>query len=181
MDYRDGYAVAAGVWFRGWAADAAEHEATAVVRDVAEYEPGAFYRRELPCLTAVLTAGPQPDVVIVDGYVWLGADRPGLGARLFAALGGAVPVVGVAKTRFASAEAVAVCRGGSQSPLWVTAAGIDPAEAAGHVAAMAGPYRVPTLLKRADGLARTAGSSVSPPAAVWPAGEVIQSDPPTGE
>ena len=159
MDYRDGLAVAAGVWFRGWAAGAAEREATAVIREVADYTPGEFYRRELPCLLAVLAGGPPPDIGVVDGYAWLGlahgAGRPGLGAYLYEALGRRVPVVGVAKTRFASAEAVPVVRGGSRSPLWVTAAGVDPAEAAGRVAAMAGPYRVPALLRRADHLART--------------------------
>jgi deoxyribonuclease V len=152
--------VAAGVWFRGWSAAAAEHEAAAVVREVADYRPGEFYRRELPGLLAVLAEGPPPDIGIVDGYVWLGrsagAGRPGLGAYLYEALGGRVPVVGVAKTRFASAEAVPVVRGVGRSPLWVTVAGIDPAAAARHVAAMHGPYRVPTLLKRADHLARTA-------------------------
>lgn len=152
--------MAAGVWFRGWAAATAEHETTAVVREVAEYTPGEFYRRELPCLRAVLAAGPRPDIVVVDGYVGLGDGRPGLGAYLFDALGGEVPVVGVAKTRFASGEAAAVCRGGSRSPLWVTTAGMDATEAAERVAAMAGPYRVPTLLKRADRLARTHSEGV---------------------
>lgn len=146
---------AAGVWFRGWAASTAEHEATAVVWEVAEYTPGEFYRRELPCLLAVLAEGPPAEVVVVDGYVGLGDGRPGLGAHLFEALGGGVAVIGVAKTKFASGEAVPVYRGGSRSPLWVTAAGLDAAEAAKRVAAMVGPYRVPTLLKRADHLART--------------------------
>ena len=78
----------------------------------------------------------------------------GLGAHLHASHG--VTVVGVAKTRFASAtDAVSVCRGGSRSPLYVSAAGMAPAEAAKLVAAMHGPYRVPTLLKAVDALART--------------------------
>ena len=72
-------------------------------------------------------------------------------------MGGTVAVVGVAKTRFAgAADAVAVCRGGSRSPLFVTAVGVDVQEAAQKVAAMHGPYRLPTLLKRVDQLARTA-------------------------
>lgn len=156
MDYRDGLAVAAGVWFRGWTAEVAEHETVAVLPAAADYQPGEFYRRELPGLLAVLARGPAADLVLVDGYVWLGPDRPGLGAHLWDALGRAVPVVGVAKTRFASADAVPVCRGESKSPLWVTAAGMEATEAAERVAAMAGPYRVPALLKRADRLARTA-------------------------
>ncbi|HYH68074.1 MAG TPA: endonuclease V [Urbifossiella sp.] len=121
---------------------------------VADYEPGSFYRRELPCLLGVLALGPRPDVVVVDGYVWLAGDVPGLGAHLHAALGGVV--VGVAKTRFASAAAVEVCRGASRSPLFVTAAGAAAEVVAAWVAKMHGPYRVPTLLKRVDALARTA-------------------------
>ena len=86
--------------------------------------------------------------------VIIGGGVAGLGAHLHASLG--VPVVGVAKTRFASAtDALAVCRGGSRSPLYVSAAGMAAPEAAALVAAMHGPYRVPTLLKAVDALART--------------------------
>lgn len=160
-DYRTRGAVAAALWFRGWAAAATEREAVRSFAAVAEYEPGAFYRRELPCLLGVLALGPRPDVVVVDGYVWLGGGgAPGLGARLQAEVGGVV--VGVAKTRFASAAAVEVCRGASRSPLFVTAAGVEAEVAAGWVAAMHGPYRVPTLLKRVDALARTAPQADDP-------------------
>jgi len=39
-------------------------------------------------------------------------------------------------------------------PLYVSAIGLDPREAADHVAAMYGPYRILTLIRRADQLAR---------------------------
>jgi deoxyribonuclease V len=156
VDYRDEIAVAAGVWFRGWPAREAETEAVTTCREIAPYQPGEFYRRELPCLLAVLARGPAADVIVVDGYVWLGPERAGLGAHLHAALGGRTAVVGVAKSRFAGAtDAVPVYRGGSRSPLYVTAAGAGAEEAAGWVASMDGPYRVPSLLKRVDRLART--------------------------
>lgn len=154
VDYRGEVAVAAGVWFRGWSASRPEVEATVVHRDVLPYHPGEFYRRELPCLLDVLGHGPPAEIVVVDGYAWLGPGRPGLGAHLHAALGGRVIVVGVAKTRFAGADAVEVCRGGSRSPLFVTAAGCVAEEAALGLAGMHGPYREPTLLKRVDQLAR---------------------------
>jgi deoxyribonuclease V len=65
-------------------------------------------------------------------------------------------VVGVAKRRFAGAtDAVPVYRGLSRTPLYVTAEGISAVEAAHRVASMQGPHRIPTLLKRADHLART--------------------------
>jgi deoxyribonuclease V len=155
VDYRPSGAVAAGLWFRGWAAATAQHQAVATFATVADYEPGAFYRRELPCLLGVLARGPQANIVIVDGYVWLADDAPGLGAHLHAALGGTV--IGVAKTRFAAATgALPVCRGQSQSPLYVSAVGVAVQTAADWVAAMHGPHRHPTLLKQVDSLARCA-------------------------
>ena len=158
VDYRTGCAVAASLWFRGWAAESPSHDAVEYFSEVAEYEPGAFYRRELPCLLGVLARGPKADVVVIDGYVWLGDFAPGLGARLHAAIGGIV--VGVAKTRYASAtDAVEVRRGGSQSPLFVSAVGMPVEEAAARLREMHGTYRVPTLLKQVDSLARTANIS----------------------
>jgi deoxyribonuclease V len=154
VDYRPEGAVAAGVWFRGWAAESPESQAVASIANVAEYQPGEFYRRELPCLVDVLARGPRPDVVIVDGYVWLQDGKPGLGAHLHAALG--IIVVGVAKTQFVGAtDVVEVKRGQSQSPLYVTAAGVSAQEAAARVAEMHGEFRVPTLLKLVDSIART--------------------------
>lgn len=155
VDYRDSAAMAAGVWFHGWAAESSECERVVAIRGVAEYQPGEFYRRELPCLLQLLAEGPPADVVIVDGYVWLREGRPGLGAHLFEALGRRAKVIGVAKTRFVSAAAVPLLRGGSRSPLFVTAGGASAQEAAAWIAGMSGPYRLPTLLKQVDRLART--------------------------
>lgn len=155
VDYRSTGAVAAGVWFRGWQAENIELQAIAPFTIVAPYQPGAFYLRELPCLLEVLARGPRADVVVVDGYVWLGGGKPGLGAHLHAAIGGAV--VGVAKTRYLSAaEAIPVYRGTSRSPLYVSSVGLDLDIAAASVAGMHGPYRLPTLLKLVDTIARSA-------------------------
>jgi deoxyribonuclease V len=141
------------VGFRAW--DAAVADLEIVVRsppNAAVYRPGHFYERELPYLTAVLDEVTDPiATIVVDGYVWLGPDRPGLGWHLHAAR--KVPVVGVAKTRFAGSVAVEIVRGGTR-PLFVTAIGVPVDEIAAKVAAMHGPYRIPTLLKRADSLAR---------------------------
>ena len=152
-------AAAACVLFRDWT-DAAEAETRiALVADVAPYEPGAFYRRELPCLLAVLALVSGPlEAIVVDGYVWLSADgRTGLGAHLYEALDRRVPIVGVAKTSFTgSAFAETVLRGGSARPLHVTAAGVAAPAAARWIEAMHGAYRLPTLLKRVDRLCRDA-------------------------
>src|SRR5207245_3121378 len=93
----------------------------------------------------------------VDGYAGLGADVPGLGAHLRAALGRRISVVGVAKRAFRdSTFAEPVFRGKSRRPIWVTAAGMDQSAAAAAVQGMSGAHRVPDLLRRADALARRA-------------------------
>ena len=153
VHYQGRAGCAAAVIADAWEAQFPRSTHAALVMPVADYEPGAFWKRELPCLRAVLD-GLAPTVVVVDGYVWLDAEgRPGLGAHLHDALG--VPVVGVAKTPFAgSPHARTVARGASARPLWVTAIGLDPDQAAASVRRMHGPHRIPTLLQLADGLAR---------------------------
>lgn len=163
---------AACVLFRAFAdATPASHHVIHVP-DVADYEPGSFYKRELPCLLAALAAAPAPpDIVIVDGFVWLSADgRPGLGARLHEALSPRLPstkVIGVAKTGFAgSAFATPVLRGASVKPLFITAAGMDATEAANHIRAMHGAHRIPTLLRLVDRMCRDA--ALPPPTSPRP-------------
>ena len=79
--------------------------------------------------------------------------RRGLGAHAHAAFG--IPVIGVAKSRFrAVTHAVPVVRGPSVRPLFVTAAGMSAADAADLVRCMAGRYRLPDVLRRADTPAR---------------------------
>lgn len=156
IDYGSAAVTAACVGFATW--DAAEADLELVVRaeTVPEpYAPGELYRRELPHLLAALDRVDAPiEVVVVDGYVWLGPGRPGLGARLHRALGERTPVVGVAKNPFAGAAGVPVRRGASARPLFVTAAGMDAQAAAQAIQGMHGSYRVPTLLRRVDRLAR---------------------------
>lgn len=156
--YGESAATCACIIADDWAADA-EQRRHVVCRDAAaDYAPGEFYRRELPLLLdALAAAGPLPDVIIVDGYVWLEAGRPGLGAHLFRALGETRPVVGVAKTLFRSASAISrrVARGGAR-PLFVTAEGMGVEAAAECVRRMHGAYRIPTLLKLADRAVRDA-------------------------
>jgi len=151
--------VASCVLFHGWDDPTESGAHVARIADVASYEPGAFYRRELPCLLAVLGETQAPlEVIVIDGYVWLSEDnRLGLGAHLFEALDRRTAIVGVAKTGFAGSHfAVPVLRASSGRALFVTAAGVDPAVAAGWIRAMHGANRIPTLLKRADRLCRDA-------------------------
>jgi deoxyribonuclease V len=130
----------------------------AFVAPAAEYRPGHFYQRELPALLAVLEQVSEPlELVLVDGYVWLGRERPGLGFHLWQHRGGRHAVVGVAKNAFAGNDlALAVKRGESAKPLYVTSEGLNVDEAAEQVRTMHGAYRVPTLLKQVDTLCRMA-------------------------
>lgn len=91
-----------GVAFEQWEADTPLAVYTEVVETVTEYIPGEFYKRELPCLLALLRLTDLSGVscIIIDGYVHLAEDRPGLGAYLYAALEEKIPVIGVAKTAF---------------------------------------------------------------------------------
>jgi deoxyribonuclease V len=125
-----------------------------LVPRVLPYRPGEFFLRELPPLRAVFAGVSGLGLLVVDGYADLDpAGRPGLGAHAHAAFG--VPVIGVAKSRFRTAShAVEILRGSSARPLFVTAAGMPPAEAASLVRQMAGHFRLPDALRRADALAR---------------------------
>ena len=154
VHYHDPSATAAAVLFAHWhdAAPASEH--SALCQNIQPYVPGQFFRRELPCLLAVLATIHDPiELIIVDSYVQLAA-HPGMGQHLFEALGSKTPVIGVAKTPFAGAPAAEVFRGTSKTALYVTAIGLDLAIAAAHVQTMHGPHRLPTLLKRVDQLSR---------------------------
>ena len=130
-------------------------ERTAAVSRVPAYRPGEFYLRELPPLRAVLNDLTGLGLLAGDGYADLDpSGRPGLGAYAHAEFG--IPVIGVAKSRFRTAtHAVPVVRGSSGRPLYVTAAGMPRADAADLVRRMAGRYRLPDALRRADTLART--------------------------
>jgi deoxyribonuclease V len=158
VDYREPGALAACILFRDWA-DAQGCEAlTESINAIEPYQPGQFYRRELPCILAVLGKVQAPlDAVIVDGYVWLGDETsPGLGAHLYEVLARKVPVIGVAKTNFHGATAARpVLRGDSERPLFVSAVGLDLTQACAHIQSMHGEYRIPTLLRQVDRLART--------------------------
>jgi len=157
VGYTDKSALAACVTVERWT-DASPHGIhTIAISDVAEYIPGEFYRRELPCIQQVLGQLPErPDIIVVDGFVWLDADgKKGLGAKLFDELGGITPVVGIAKTSFATAtSAVKVFRGTSNRPLFVTAVGFEVTSAADAIKQMHGSTRLPTILTLVDRLSK---------------------------
>jgi deoxyribonuclease V len=152
-------ATAAGVMFKEWHSDTTEQVVTHQVEQVAPYRPGFFFERELPGILALMSKlDGWPETIIIDGYVWLGTDhRPGLGAHLHAALRSAIPVIGIAKTRFhGTPPGTEVLRGLSARPLFVTAAGIDAETAKSLVRSMHGQFRMPTMLSEVDRACRLA-------------------------
>ena len=157
VHYTNIHAIAACILFRDWSDAHPDLAITERVEDPAPYEPGRFYRRELPALLSVISQlTVRPEVIIIDGYVWLGDwTHPGLGAHLHKSLDETAAVIGVAKKPFRPGPAVqTIRRGTSARPLYVSAAGMDLNEAAVRIVELHGEFRVPTLLKRVDRLCR---------------------------
>lgn len=157
VQYGENGAIAACAVARRWTDEIPSEEQITLVSAVQPYKPGAFFERELPCILQVLSLiQTEYRTIVVDGYVDLDErGTPGLGGHLHAYFQGAVAVVGVAKTAYrGSAFAVHVLRGASHRPLFVTARGLLPEQAARLVQHMHGEHRIPTLIKRVDRLAR---------------------------
>lgn len=160
VDYRDAdpataYGLAACVVFQDWQDATPQVVLTEKVSPIAAYEPGAFYKREMPCILQTLQKVSQPiDLIIIDGFVWLGPDHPGLGAMLYDELNQKIPVIGVAKTKYYTGTPIEVLRGVSMNPLLITSVGIDVQQAAQHIHSMHGEFRIPTLLKLVDSTCR---------------------------
>lgn len=166
VDYRDDATVAGCVVFRSWTDPSPAEQLLAFQGPAKPYLPGQFYLRELPSIVAVLgQVNVQLEAIIVDGYVWLDQGRMGMGAHLYSELDNKVPVIGVAKNPWRDQVyhnggnergTIAVSRGGSKRPLYVTSAGTDVRLAAKHVAEMHGAFRIPTLLSAVNSLVRSA-------------------------
>ena len=156
VQYSENTAFVAGITFGTWLSEAPENEYISVLNDVAEYEPGNFYKRELPCILKLIEEhGIKPDTIVVDGYVYLdGESRPGLGKYLYDALKDECEIIGVAKRSFSGiGVSHEVLRGQSVKPLFITTTGqLDTAKE--NIAKMFGEHRIPVLLKRADQLCR---------------------------
>jgi deoxyribonuclease V len=157
VDYQEKNATVAGVLFQHWQDSEAADVVVTNVDEIFAYEPGAFYKRELPCILKLLEEIKQPlDCIVVDGYVFLdGLEQPGLGKYLYDALNTKIPVIGVAKRSFAKiSDEFALLRGDSQKALYITSVGIEQSEAMLNIASMYGKHRNPYLLKKVDQVCR---------------------------
>lgn len=147
-----------GICFKGVEKIEVLSEHTTVVNDVAPYQSGQFYKREMPYLLALITQIDEPfDVIIIDGYVFLdGIDKAGLGKYLYDNLSNNKPVIGIAKNQFFDInEDYAVWRGISKHPLYVTSVCLDNLEARDIVAKFEGKHRLPDIVNKVDRLGRS--------------------------
>ena len=157
--YYEDYANTVCIAFEDWASEKEVEVFTEQMPVDAEYESGAFYKRELPCIISLLNKMvlKEGDIIIVDGYVTLDNDgKIGLGGYLYNTLDQKYPVIGIAKNEFAAPDSQrrSILRGESKTPLFLTAIGIDVDEVTQHVERMHGNFRIPALLKKLDQLSR---------------------------
>ncbi|GAA3410627.1 endonuclease V [Paenibacillus hodogayensis] len=153
--YEENKAKSVGVIFQSWEDSKPLEIITSYTENPPEYEPGFFYKRELPCIRELLkgTDINQIHTIVVDGYVYLNDEKkPGLGHYVYTDFAGEIPVIGVAKSAFHDNEAFVqkVYRGNSSKPLYITSVGMELAVAAKHIRSMYGAYRFPHLLKLLD-------------------------------
>lgn len=157
--YFDDKAKTVAIQFKNWTDEVPYQIYNETISDIAAYESGEFYKRELPCIVSLLK---QVDIasittIIIDGFVVLDDEGAlGLGGYLYEALDQKIPVIGVAKNNFATIDTLKVplLRGDSKKPLYITAKGMDLEDAASHIDEMHGEFRFPTLLKEVDRLGR---------------------------
>ena len=158
VHYEHDYATAAAILFEDWQDDRISAQVTVRCTDIAAYQSGSFYQRELKPLNAILEKIEcNVDCFVIDAYCHLSEDgSPGLGVYFHELLPDDPVVIGVAKNRFRdTTHAIEVLRGESKKPLFVTAIGIEDEVAAEHIRSMAGEHRIPTILKAVDSLCRS--------------------------
>jgi len=157
--YYDNKAKTVCVEFTEWNQSSDFKVHTEIIDNVSEYIPGEFYKRELPCILSLLNNIDLKlvSIIIVDGFVYLDDNKKyGLGGHLYEKLNKEIPIIGVAKTNFASIEKdkKPLFRGDSKKPLYVTSIGIDLEDAFQKIESMHGEFRIPTLLKEMDRLTK---------------------------
>ena len=159
VHYREKEAKAVGVLFHWEDAESIE-VLVEYIKEVADYIPGEFYKRELPCLMQVIKKIDINliEAIIVDGYIYVDNEKTyGLGGKLYEKLGSKIPVIGVAKTPFfTNKETVKeINRGKSKNPLYISSIGIDLDRAAKQIEDMYGNFRIPEILKKLDTITKT--------------------------
>ncbi len=151
------YATVAGIRFQGIEHNHILSKHSVQIDNIVPYQSGQFYKREMPCILALLAEITEPyDVIIIDGYVYLdGIETKGLGKHLYDNLTIVKPIIGIAKNKFHTIkEDYAVYRGTSKHPLYVTSIGIDKQQAMTIVTNLEGQNKLPNIVKMVDHLSR---------------------------
>ena len=157
--YFDNKAKTVCLAFESWTNSEKYEIYTETLEEIEDYISGEFYKRELPCILSLykkINIG-NVEAIIIDGFVFLDDnDRFGLGGHLYKSLNSKIPVIGVAKTNFATIEKNKreLLRGKSINPLYITTIGIDIDKAKELINKMSGQYRIPTTLKKLDTLTK---------------------------
>ncbi|MBW2960544.1 endonuclease V [Mesonia aestuariivivens] len=152
--YYDTKAKTIAVSFNDWQDEEPLHIYSEIIEGVSDYESGAFYKRELPCILSLLNKINIEEInaIIIDGYTMLEENKLGLGGHLYEKFDQKIPIIGVAKSQYQSntSNYKTLLRGGSVRPLYISAIGIDLKEAYNHIKTMHGDFRMPTLLQLVD-------------------------------
>ncbi len=153
--YYNEKAKSVGVIFQHWTDALPIDIKTSYTHNILAYEPGNFYKRELPCILDLLATVNMSTIntIIIDGHVYVdNMGTYGLGGKLYEALQNTIPIVGIAKNAFASnnENTIPIQRGDSKKPIYVSAIGMDVHTIALEVQHMHGIFRMPTLLTILD-------------------------------
>lgn len=154
VHYKQGYAKAVGVLF-SWEDSIPQKIITENIYQAEDYHPGQFYKRELPCIAALLKKVDLSiiKVILVDGHIYVDNNQNfGLGGHLWLFLEKRIPIVGIAKKPlFQNIKTVTkIFRGKSKKPLYVSSIGITESIVIDEINKMKGEYRIPTILKLLD-------------------------------
>lgn len=126
------------------------------VNEVLAYQSGQFYKREMPCLLALLKTINDPvDILVIDGFVYLNQGKSGLGKHLYDNLTDKKPIIGIAKNPYQDMDNChQVFRGQSKKPLYVTTVDYSLENAKQWLKNLQGSYRLPDILTQVDKLSR---------------------------
>ncbi|MEN8928203.1 MAG: endonuclease V [Flavobacteriales bacterium] len=153
IHYKENIATCVAVLF-DWEDELPQRVITENLEGVYEYIPGEFYKRELPCILALMKKIElkEIEILIVDGHVYTDNETYGLGGHTWEALEKKIPIIGVAKRPFHNnGDTVKeVYRGGSKNPLYVSSIGMKLKKAEEYIQNMKGEYRMPTILTELD-------------------------------
>ncbi|OXA75885.1 endonuclease V [Flavobacterium columnare] len=157
--YIDDIAKSVGVLFN-WEDAEPKETIIDIKQGIEEYIPGEFYKRELPCIEALLKKIPleKLEIIIIDGHIYVDDSlKYGLGGYVWELLEKKIPIIGVAKNAFHSNKTTVepVYRGESKKPLYVSTIGIEIGKAVGHLKNMHGNFRIPSILKELDTITKT--------------------------